>query len=309
MSLIGKGLTVHKKQIFDINRRVTAHATQSSWSQAPHATYLYEPDITDFYNHYINYKSKEGKKINITFNTVMLKAISEAIKKSPKLNSLLHYNMKTRVGTTHQLKEISISVPWLLPDCRMITPVIHDVGGKTLTEIAESITDIKRKLHNTNVEVMQYFVAKKELINNLKKFKLGALNQMFTSFIGKHKINITKKDKQKYLRTPDNDKITTRDILDSSMLVSNLGSVFKNQRGGITLLDLISPQIFAVAINAIQERPGVYIDKNGSKKIGIRKILPLSLTIDHRALDGADYVPFQDALDKIFTNPTIIDKW
>lgn len=309
MSLLGKGLTIHKTHLFDINRRVTAHATQTSWMQAPHATYLYEPDITEFHDYYLEKRVELGKGQHITFTAILIKAIGEAIKNSPKLNSILNYNLKTKIGTQHQLEEISMALPWLLPDTRMITPVVHDVGNKTLYEIAESIQDMRRRIKNTDIEAMQYFVAKKELLHNLKRFRLGTIHQIFSSFIGKNRIKITKKQKKKYLNTTDENKITSRDILDASVLVSNLGSVFQNQRGGITLLDLISPQVFAVAINAIQERPTVYTDTDGGKKIGIRKILPLSLTIDHRALDGADFIPFQNCLDSIFANPKILDSW
>ncbi len=309
MSLVGKKLTIHRTHLFDINRRVTAFATQDSWKNAPHATYLYEPDITDFHNYYLKIREKLEKKSPITFTVVMLKTIAEALKDSPKLNSLLNYNYKTAVGKHHHLKEISIATPWLLPDYRMISPVIHDVGKKTLQDIADEIKDLRRKIKNTNVEVMQYFVAKKQLYYNLKHLKLGVIRQLFSSFVGKSRIKISRKEKKKYLKTPDEDKITPGDIFDASVLVSNIGSVFRHQRGGITLLDLISPQVFAIAINAVQDRPGVFTDKNGEKKIGIRKILPLTLTIDHRALDGADFVSFQDSLDKIFENPKILDGW
>ncbi len=309
MSLIGRGLTIHKTHLFDINRRITAFATQDSWKNAPHATYLYEPDITEFHNHYLKIRERIKLNSSLTFTVVMLKAIAEALKKSPKLNSLLHYNYKTAVGKHHHLKEISISTPWLLPDFRMISPVIHNVGKKTLKNIADDIKNIRRKIQNTDIEVMQYFVAKEQLIYNLKNLRLGYLRQIFSSFIGKNRIKITRKQKEKYLKTPNEDKITSKDIFDASVLVSNLGSVFKHQRGGITLLDLITPQVFAVAINAVQERPGIYKDSEGKKKIGIRKILPLTLTIDHRALDGADFVSFQDGLDNIFKNPKILESW
>lgn len=309
MSLLGKELTVNKTHLFDINRRITAHATQSSWKQAPHATYLYEPDITDFHNFYLKERKNLEKDSSITFNVVILKAIAEALKKSPKLNSLLNYNTKTKVGLHHHLKEISISTPWLLPDYRIIAPVIHDVGNKTLQGIADSVKNIRRKIENTDMEVMQYFIAKKEILYNLKHLRLGSIRQIFSSFIGKHRIRITRKQKKEYLKMPDEDKITSFDIFNASVLVSNLGSIFKHQKGAITLLDLLSPQVFAIAINAIQERPGVYLDEKGDKKIGIRKILPLSLTIDHRALDGADYIPFQNALDEIFASPKKIKQW
>jgi len=309
MSLIGKGLTIHKTHLFDINRRVTAFATQYSWKNAPHATYLYEPDITNFHNYYIKNREKIQKKSPITFTVIMLKAIAEALKGTPKLNSLLKYSSRTAMGKHHHLKEISIAIPWLLPDLRLISPIIHNMNNMTLQNIADEIENIKRKIKNTDIEVMQYYVAKEQLIYNIKRLDITVINQMFNSFIGKNRIHISRKQKKKYINTPDKDKITTKDIFDASVLVSNLGSVFKHQRGGITLLDLISPQVFAIAINAIQERPGVYKDKKGEKKIGIRKILPLTLTIDHRALDGADFVPFQNGLDKIFTNPKILDKW
>lgn len=309
MSLIGKKLTIHKTHLFDINRRVTAFATQDSWKNAPHATYLYEPDITDFYNYYLSIRKKIENNSSITFTVVMLKAIAEALKQSPKLNSLLHYNYRTAVGRHHHLKEINIATPWLLPDLRLISPVIHDVGNKTLKNIADEIKDIRRKIDNTSIEVMQYFVAKEQIINNLKHLNLAVIRQFFSSFVGKNRIKISRKQKKKYLETHDENKITTGDIFDASVLVSNLGSVFKHQKGGITLLDLVSPQVFAVAINALQERPGVFKDESDKKKIGIRKVLPLTLTIDHRALDGADFVPFQNGLDEIFSNPKVLDSW
>lgn len=308
VSLIGKHLTIHKSDIFDINRRITAHATSDQWKNTPHATYLYEPDITEFYTYYLKQRSTMEDKNPVTFTVVMLKAIAESLKKSPKLNALLHYNHRTKVGTHHQIKEISITIPYLLPDNRMIPPSIHNVGEKSLREIANDLADIKRRVKNTDIDAMQYVVAKYEIIEHLKHFNLTAILQVLHTKIGKNKLNINKKRIKDYLNIPDKDKITVHDIFNSSVLVSNLGSVFQQQRGGITLLDLISPQVFAVAINAIQDRASVYNEK-GEQKIGIRKILPLSLTIDHRALDGADFIPFQNHLDTIFSQPSMINEW
>jgi len=308
MSLVGKRLTVLKSDIFDINRRITAHATSSGWGSTPHATYLYEPDITDFFSYYQRKRKKMEDGHPITFTVVMLKVIAEALKQSPKLNAILHYNFRTKVGTHLHIKEISITVPFLLPDKRMIAPLIHNVGEKSLCQIAEGLSDIKRRVKNTDVDAMQYVVAKQEIVDHLKHFNFGAIWQIFHTKIGKNKIRLSSKRIKEYLRVPNEDKITATDIFDTSVLVSNLGSIFQHQRGGITLLDLISPQVFAVAINAIQDRPAVYTESN-EQKIGIRKILPLSLTIDHRALDGADFIPFQNHLDRIFSNPSILDEW
>lgn len=308
MSLVAKHLTKHTSNIFDLNRRITAHATSIGWSNTPHATYLYEPDITEFYTYYQNKREQLEGDHPITFTVVMLKAIAEALKESPKLNAILHYNRRTKVGTHHHLKEISITIPYLLPDKRMIAPTLHNAGEKTLHQIAESLQDLKRRVCNTDIDAMQYVVAKHELLEHLKHLKSGVIRQIFHTKFGKNKINITKQRIKDYLKMPDKDKITAHDIFNTSVLVSNLGSVFREQRGGITLLDLVSPQVFAIAINAIQDRPGVYTEEK-EQKIGIRKILPLSLTIDHRALDGADFIPFQQQLDKIFAKPSIISEW
>ncbi|MFH1013232.1 MAG: 2-oxo acid dehydrogenase subunit E2 [Thermoplasmatota archaeon] len=308
MSLIGRGLTIERSHMFDINRRVTAHVTSRSWNETPHATYLYEPDITDFYNHYMDRRGHLENGNRVTFTVIMIKAIAEALKVSPKLNALLYYNKKTKVGIHHHLKEISIAIPYLLEDNRMITPTIHNAGDKTLHQIADALQDIKRRIRNTDIDAMQYIVAKKELLFQLKHFQFNVIRQLLHTWIGKHRLKLSRKQVKDYLLIPDSEKITPHDIFEASVLVSNLGSIFKHQRGGITLLNLISPQVFAVAINALQNRPVVYTENN-QQKIGIRKILPLSLTIDHRALDGVDFIPFQNQMDMIFSNPSIIDTW
>ena len=50
-------------------------------------------------------------------------------------------------------------------------------------------------------------------------------------------------------------------------------------------------------------------DENGNDKIEIRLILPITIAIDHRALDYGDVVPFMRKLDEIFDNPSIIQSW
>ena len=53
----------------------------------------------------------------------------------------------------------------------------------------------------------------------------------------------------------------------------------------------------------------LYKDENGNDKIEIRLILPITIAIDHRALDYGDVVPFMRKLDEIFDNPSIIQSW
>ena len=75
------------------------------------------------------------------------------------------------------------------------------------------------------------------------------------------------------------------------------------------MLDIIPPQVCVIGFGAILEKPGVYIDENGDKSIGIRKILPICLAFDHRALDFGEVIPFIKKLDSIFEHPSIIKRF
>ncbi|UKI23498.1 MAG: 2-oxo acid dehydrogenase subunit E2 [Anaerotruncus sp.] len=76
-----------------------------------------------------------------------------------------------------------------------------------------------------------------------------------------------------------------------------------------TLLEIIPPQTTAFAVNAVQDKPIVVKDENGEKHIEIRQILPITVAIDHRALDYGDCIPFFKKLDEIFKNPKILHSW
>ena len=91
-----------------------------------------------------------------------------------------------------------------------------------------------------------------------------------------------------------------------TITISNIGSTYRDQRGAITLLDIIPPQVCVIGFGAILEKPGVYIDENGEKSIGIRKTLPICLAFDHRALDFGEIIPFMKKMDNIFENPNIL---
>lgn len=60
-----------KAERFDMQRRVVSHMTSKSWTNVSHVSYLYEPDITDFYQEFLalsNGKARMGQKLS--FNTV-----------------------------------------------------------------------------------------------------------------------------------------------------------------------------------------------------------------------------------------------
>lgn len=117
------------------------------------------------------------------------------------------------------------------------------------------------------------------------------------------------KQKAEYYKIPEQERLTEKDIMSGTVTVSNIGSLYKEQRGFFGLLEIIPPQVFAIGLGSIQEKPGVYLLPNGDKEIGIRKILPMCLAFDHRAVDFSAIVPFLKRLDEIFNKPNVIHNW
>lgn len=298
-------------EMFDLQRRVVSHIVSASWQNVPHVSFLYEPDITDFYQEYeelAKEKRTSGKKIS--FNTVMLRVIVEGLKSAPKLNSTISYHNKKVQGSLEIHDDINISIPWLLPDGKMITPVLLNAQTKTLNELSEAISELGEKIRNTNIDELLYRAALNDTISALKRFHLGVLRRALTVGIGFHRVrDLSGKAKSDYYNIPEDKRLTEKNLISGTVTVSNIGSLYKDQKGFFCLLEIIPPQIFVAGLGAVQEKPGVYADSKGEKAIGIRKILPICLAFDHRAVDFNAIVPFLKTTDQIFLKPDVIRNW
>lgn len=296
---------------FGMQRKIVSHMTSESWKNIPHVTYMYEPDATDFLQEYRVLSRDTSRPRKITINTIMLKAIAEGLKAAPSLNAHIDYRAGTVRGTVTQLDSIDVSVPWSLPNGEMMTVNLRDVGSKSLDELAAYIEDISRRMENTDFNEAMYEVAFAETITHLKHLRvLRVLRRLVGSKMGKHRVKtLSGKAKKAYQKIPSGDRLTKADLEQGSVTVSNIGSIYKEQHGATALLEIVPPQIFAVAVGALQEKPGVFTDQNGVKQIGIRQILPLCLAFDHRAVDFEALVPFMRAMDRVFAHPAIIHQW
>ena len=240
----------------------------------------------------------------------MLKVIAEGLKAAPELNAKMEYSASTARGTHKIAKEINIALPWMLDNGDMFTPIVKDVGNKNLHEITDYINDIARRLKNTILEELLYKVSFGEKISDLKSLKFSSLKQIIPNLIGKHRVRrISRQRRKDYYKIPEKDRLPPADIFGATTLVSNIGSINRHQKGAVTVLEIIAPQVFVIGLNALQDRPGVYTDANGKQQIGIRKILPICCTFDHRAVDFGQLLPFQDRIAEIIANPQEIDKW
>ncbi|MBI5232865.1 MAG: 2-oxo acid dehydrogenase subunit E2 [Deltaproteobacteria bacterium] len=89
-------------------------------------------------------------------------------------------------------------------------------------------------------------------------------------------------------------KITLEELKGSSFTISNFGSF-----GGVYATPIINyPDVAILGTGRIAERPWVK-----DNKIEIRKILPLSLTFDHRVIDGSEAALFLNKVMGFLEDP------
>jgi len=280
----------------------------------PHVTYLYEPDITDFYAEFNNLVAERSQMATephkISFNTIMLKAIVEGLLAAPKLNSLLEYNHRTTDGRLLVCADINISLPWLLADGRMITPIIAKADKMSLNDISDTITILGQKIERTNIDEMLYEAIYADTVGELKRLNLGMISRIISSTFGRQKlIRLHGDEKKRYYSLPEEYRLTKKDIMNGTVTVSNIGSLYREQHGNFGLLEVVPPQVLVVGISAIQEKPGIFLNNAQNQQIGIRKFLPICLAFDHRAVDFGILVPFLKRLDKTFAHPQEIYSW
>lgn len=305
-------MSLYKEEHFGIARKIVSNMTSESWETIPHATMTYEADVTELF--------KECKKLNegctdktkkITINTVMLKILCEGLKAAPKMNTHLVFNRKLVRGCLKYFDHIDISMPMILPSGEMMTVNMHDMGNKTLSQMTDAINDTARRAKGSDMNEVMFEVSLDNTLTGLKEGKiLQAIRRLYGSKTGKHKVKtLTGKAKKEYYSIPVTDRLTKHDIEQGTTTISNLGSIYREQKGCCALLEIIPPQTTAFAINAAQKRPAVVKDENGDDKIETRLIMPITIAIDHRALDYGDVVPFMRKLDEIIENPSVIQDW
>ena len=75
------------------------------------------------------------------------------------------------------------------------------------------------------------------------------------------------------------------------------------------LLEIIPPQVAAIALSSAQKRPVVVTNEKGEDSIAIRTIVPVTIAFDHRALDYGDVTPFMRRLDELLAEPSVAASW
>ena len=90
----------------------------------------------------------------------------------------------------------------------------------------------------------------------------------------------------------DSGKIGPEELSGGTFTITNIGSV-----GALFDTPIINqPQVAILGTGTIEKRPKVVTDADGNDTIGIRHLMYLSLTYDHRIVDGADAGRFLQTL-------------
>ncbi|MDO4381361.1 MAG: 2-oxo acid dehydrogenase subunit E2, partial [Clostridia bacterium] len=188
---------------------------------------------------------------------------------------------------------------------------LRDFGNKNLDEMTAYINDVRRRAEKTNLTEAMYSVSFDNTMKNLKKGRIfQTIGRLYGANFGKCKItHFRGKKKREYESIPETERLTIKDLEQGTVTVSNVGSTYLAQRGATALLEIVPPQVCALSVGAVLDKPVVVKKSDGRKEVEARSVLPICIAFDHRALDFGEIVPFMKRLDEIFENPSVIRSW
>ena len=219
-------------------RRAVAKKMIESQTKAAHVTAMDEADVTELVA--LRERKKEilleTKKVRLTYMPFIIKAIVEALKENPVLNS--SYNEEADEIVIKKYYNIGFAVA---TEDGLIVPVIKGADQKSIVELAQEVE------------------------------KLAEL-------AGSRKVDLG-------------------DLKGGTFTITNYG-VF----GGTYGTPIINyPEAAILGTGRIADVPKVV-----DGEIKIRKVLHLSLSFDHRIMDGADAGRFMNALKRYLEDPALL---
>ncbi len=203
-------------------RRLTAERLSESW-KAPHVTQHDRADITELEKLRKHYgKEVESLGGKLTMTSILLKAVSSALKLHPQFNASI--DMEKGEIVYKKYYNIGVAVD---TDRGLLVPVIRDADKKNIEELSVDLRVLSEKARTK--------------------------------------------------------KITAAELQGGTFTITNLGGL-----GGTYFTPVInSPEVAILGVSRASLE-AVYIDG----QLQPRLMLPLSLSYDHRLIDGADAVRF-----------------
>ena len=219
-------------------RRAVAKKMIESQTKAAHVTAMDVVDVTELVALREREKAtlQETKKVHLTYMPFIIKAVVEALRENPVLNS--SYNEEAEEIVIKKYYNIGFAVA---TEEGLIVPVIKGADQKSIVELAEEVERLTDLSHSRKVD-------------------LG-------------------------------------DLKGGTFTITNYG-VF----GGTYGTPIINyPEAAILGTGKIADAPIVI---NGEVKV--RKVLHLSLSFDHRVMDGADAGKFMNSLKRYLEDPELL---
>ena len=99
-----------------------------------------------------------------------------------------------------------------------------------------------------------------------------------------------------------NGTATAKELSGSTLTVTSLGPL-----GGVATTPVINrPEVAIIGPNRIIERPMFVPDQMGGERIEKRKLMNISISCDHRVVDGWDAASFVQAVKKLIETPVLL---
>ena len=97
-------------------------------------------------------------------------------------------------------------------------------------------------------------------------------------------------------------KAKSEELSGSTLTVTSLGPL-----GGVATTPVINrPEVAIIGPNRIVERPMFVPDGMGGERIAKRKLMNLSISCDHRVVDGWDAASFVQAIKRLLEHPAVL---
>ena len=278
-------------EYFDISRKIIANMTSEGWKTVPHVCIVYDADVSLLMDALRSYHSDRASDERISFNSAILRVLIEGIKACPKMNGHITFSPWLVSGKVTTLAHIDISLPITYGDGKMTTINLPHMEDKSVHEIQAMIAAFRTRIENTYMDRVLYKTGLEDTFSELRKGNIPkAVGRLLGAKFGPGRVRT---DRRKSAGRED--CLTPENIRQGSITVSNMGSLYKQWKGSCTILEIIPPQLCALAVGAVQKRAVV----NEENNICASEIVPITIAFDHRALDTAELVPFMQTLGRL----------
>ncbi len=295
-------------EYFNLKKRCAGYIFTKTQNELVGASGFYEVDVTKLWNEYKAYKQEAD--FDLSFNVVMMKALIEGLKVVPRLNAHLAFNKRSTTGRLIIKKHIDISMPVKLSNGETFTVKVRDTENKSLKALQSQVDFLLKAAENSDIDRLLLDNLSYRLTGFALKGKLlTSLMQLFTGFFGKSKVmNVSDLFKKKKLEKKAT--LVPQDVNEGTVCFTNWGMLNPDfTTANIGYAPLLYPQVFLYGIGTVSEKEYAFRNEKGEVEIGVKRVMPVHFTFDHRigALD--DVMPLIKRMEEFFENPQIIREW